>query len=82
MQVIKVFGKASQTARNFEVTASEEEENLLQWLRLKGVTIASSCDGKGVCRKCIIQQDFTTCEMTVRSFLDLFPDGIIFVDYL
>lgn len=82
MQVIKVFGKASQTARHFEVTASEEEENLLQWLRLKGVTMASSCDGKGVCRKCIIQQDLTTCEMTVRSFLDLFPDGIIFVDYL
>lgn len=82
MQIITIFGKASQRSQFFEVKETEQGENLLQWLRHKGVTMASSCDGKGVCRKCVIQQDLATCEMTVRSFLDLFPDGIIFVDYL
>jgi ferredoxin len=82
MQIIKVFGKASQTTRLFEVTASEKNANLLDWLRQKGVTIASSCDGKGICRKCVIQENLNTCELTVKSFLELFPDGIIYVDYL
>lgn len=56
--------------------------DLLSFLRLKGVTIASSCDGEGVCKKCVIQNGWLTCEMTLEEFLKCRPDGIIEVAYL
>jgi Na+-transporting NADH:ubiquinone oxidoreductase subunit NqrF len=82
MQVIEVFGKASKTSRKFSLSSLDYPVNLLHWLTSHGITIASSCSGKGVCRKCLIQNDLATCELTVHSFLKLFPDGKIYVDYL
>lgn len=82
MPIIEVVGLASKTIRSFEIKPDEGEENLLQWLRRHGITVASSCDGAGICRKCIIQNDLATCEVTVNSFLQQFPDGRIFISYL
>lgn len=55
---------------------------MLQWLRKNNVTIASSCDGEGVCKKCKIQNDWLTCELSVEEFLKRQPDGMIKVSYL
>lgn len=82
MQVIEVAGLASGTSKFYHYEESELEENLLDWLRKKEVTIASSCDGEGVCRKCGIQEGWLTCELTLKSFLERRPDGKIFVSYL
>lgn len=55
---------------------------MLHFLRSHGITIASSCDGEGVCKKCGIQNGWLTCELTLEEFLKRQPDGIIEVDYL
>ncbi len=56
--------------------------DLLTFLRGRGITIASSCDGEGVCKKCTIQNGWLTCEMTLENFLKCRPDGIVEVAYL
>ena len=79
---MEIYGKASGTSRYLEYTSDELDENLLKWLRSHGVTIASSCDGVGVCRKCVIQNDWLTCELTLKTFLERCPEGKIIVAYL
>jgi Na+-transporting NADH:ubiquinone oxidoreductase subunit NqrF len=56
--------------------------DLLTFLRGRGITIASSCDGEGVCKKCAIQNGWLTCEMTLENFLKRRPDGVVEVAYL
>lgn len=58
------------------------KEVLLYFLRKKGITIASSCDGAGVCKKCSIQNDWLTCKMTLEEFLQRQPNKEIIVGYL
>lgn len=82
MPVIEIVGGASGTTTRLSFDQSESGENLLRWLRKKGVTIASSCDGQGICKKCGIQNGWLTCELTLKSFLERQPDGKIFVSYL
>lgn len=82
MPIIEVRGLASGSGKKLEVRPDELTRNLLFWLREKGITIASSCDGEGVCRKCIIQNDWATCELTLEEFFQRQPDGKIFVSYL
>ena len=82
MQIIEIFGKASKTSQVFNIEPKDYNENLLKWLRSKGITMASSCDGKGICRKCVIQNNWATCELTIKTFLEVSPNGKIYVDYL
>lgn len=82
MSVIEVRGLASQTSRFIDVSESNMSETLLDFLRANGVTIASSCDGEGVCKKCGIQNGWLTCELTLEEFFKRQPDGKIFVGYL
>ncbi len=79
---MEIFGKASGTSRYLEFSSKELDQNLLTWLRSRGVTIASSCDGAGVCKKCRIQNEWLTCELTLKTFLERCPEGKIIVDYL
>lgn len=82
MRMIEIVGLASKTHKNLDVAPGELDMNLLKWLRERGVTIASSCDGEGVCKKCVIQNDWLTCKLTLKEFLERQPDGKIFVGYL
>lgn len=79
---IEVKGMASGRTTLIDYEESELSEILLYFLRSKGITIASSCDGEGVCKKCVIQNDWLTCMMTLEQFLQRCPDGIIEVSYL
>ena len=80
--MIEVYGKASGTSRFLEYQSEELDQNLLDWLRSRGVTIASSCDGEGVCKKCGIQNGWLTCELTLKTFFEREPSKKILVDYL
>lgn len=82
MPVIEIRGLASQTSRFLPYQEEDLDIILLEWLRSQGVTIASSCDGEGVCKKCDIQNGWLTCELTLRSFLERQPDGRIQIGYL
>ena len=82
MPMMEIVGGASGTSRFLEYGDCDLETDLLTWLRGKGVTIASSCDGEGVCKKCVIQNGWLTCEMTLKEFLSRQPDRKIFISYL
>lgn len=82
MPIVEIVGLASKTTRPVEYQEEDLKSDLLTFLRAKGVTIASSCDGEGVCKKCIIQNDWLTCKLTLKEFLKLQPDGKILVSYL
>jgi Na+-transporting NADH:ubiquinone oxidoreductase subunit NqrF len=79
---ITILGKASGRKQELELLPQEMTENLMDWLRRKNITIASSCDGEGVCKKCVIQNDWLTCQLTMEEFLQSQPDGLIIVSYL
>jgi Na+-transporting NADH:ubiquinone oxidoreductase subunit NqrF len=79
---IVVKGKASGNITNLDIATDELEHNLMLWLRRNNITIASSCDGEGICRKCAIQNQWLTCRLTLKEFLKSQPDGIVEVDYL
>ena len=80
-QLIHVHGLASQKAvASFEVT--DLTTNLMEFLRHRGIPIASSCGGDGVCRKCVVNDDLMSCQLSVGAFLVLHPEGVIKVGYL
>lgn len=80
--MIEIIGLASGTSKFLSYTENDVDENLLKWLRKNQITIASSCDGEGVCKKCVIQNEWPSCELTLKTFLERQPDGKIFVSYL
>lgn len=79
---ISILGKASGRVTTLSVRQDDLSQNLLKWLRQNGITIASSCDGEGVCKKCGIQNEWLTCELTLKDFFERQPDGIVKVSYL
>ncbi|MFT6069354.1 MAG: ferredoxin [Bacteriovoracaceae bacterium] len=70
MPKIVIFGRASQKdIMQIEVLPQDFEKNLMDFLREKGLPIASSCLGKGQCRHCIINGFLLSCSVTVKEFL-------------
>lgn len=82
MQVITLVGLASGRHTVLSYTEADLHLNLLDWLRSKGITVASSCDGEGVCKKCNIQNGWLSCELTLQELLQRQPDGKIEISYL
>lgn len=79
---VTVKGLASGRLTHLPYVSEDLKKDLLHFLLQKGVTIASSCDGEGVCKKCGIQNGWLTCQMTLEEFLERQSDGIIEVSYL
>lgn len=79
---IEVLGLASGRSYFLTYETSELNEILLDFLRKKNITIASSCDGEGVCKKCEIQNGWLTCQLTLEQFIQRQSNGKIFVGYL
>lgn len=70
---IEVLGGASQSLyKMVEVYQDDLDLTLMEFLRLKGVPVASSCFGEGVCRKCVVrsgESELLSCLISVNSFL-------------
>ena len=79
---ITIIGLASGRRQDLDLASSELSDILMDWLRKKNITIASSCDGEGVCKKCVIQNDWLTCQLTMEEFLQRQPEGLVYVSYL
>ncbi len=82
MPVIEVVGLASGVSRTYLVGPLDHGINLLTWLRRQDITIASSCNGEGICKKCGIQNGWLTCGLTLGEFLERCPEAKILVSYL
>lgn len=79
---IEIVGLASGKSVFISYEEKELKETLLTFLRKKSITIASSCDGEGVCKKCVIQNDWLTCKMSLEELIQRQPDRKILVGYL
>lgn len=79
---VTVIGLASGNSWPFSFEDKDQDKDLLTLLRSKNITIASSCDGEGVCKKCVIQNEWLTCKMTLKEFLQRQRDGKIYLSYL
>lgn len=65
MQVVNLIGLASNSVTKLQV--STKKVNCLEFLRENGVPIASSCDGKGLCKKCVINETKLACKTTLNE---------------
>jgi Na+-transporting NADH:ubiquinone oxidoreductase subunit NqrF len=79
---VEIKGLASGRSTFISYDDSDLSDTLLDFLMKKDITIASSCGGEGVCRKCIIQNEWLTCTLTLKEFLQRQEDGKILVGYL
>lgn len=78
-----IQGKASgKEVARIELTDEELGLDLLNLCRDHNIPMASSCDGEGVCKKCVIQNDWLGCLTTARRFFELCPEGIVQISYL
>lgn len=71
VKAIKVVGLASGKETILYPKAFDLNLNLMDYLIKAGFTIASSCSGEGVCRKCVVNEDLVSCQMMVADFLNL-----------
>jgi ferredoxin len=71
MPRIIVFGNAKKTTiidqviPNIDLTIT-----VLNWLRSQDIPIASSCNGEGVCKKCVINTNLISCQVTLKDLLN------------
>lgn len=78
MSKLKVLGKASnKTLLTLELendlNSDQIKSDLMTVLREKGINIASSCYGEGVCKKCIItleNNEELSCQVKVEQLLN------------
>jgi len=67
---VKVMGLASNSVvAEFKLQENEMDSDLLTLLRDRGIPIASSCYGDGVCQKCLINGDLMACMTSPRELL-------------
>lgn len=85
---LTVFGKASQKIiANISIAPEALFEygqiSLMNFLINNGIRIASSCSGEGVCKKCVVNENLISCQMTLAEYLnEKNDDTIIIVNYL
>jgi ferredoxin len=67
--------------KTLEFTEADKDTNLLSFLSLNNIPIASSCRGKMICQKCIINGTLMSCSVTISEFVE--KNGLLIeVDYL
>ena len=59
----------SQTQRELTLKESDQNLSLLEILRINSIPIASSCDGEGICKKCLVNDELISCQIKVKDFL-------------
>ena len=84
MLSIPVLGKASgKLVKHCPIGPNDLDLSLLNFLRGHGLPIASSCQGLGICEKCIINQCLLSCEISVKDYVAKYSeDTTVLVDYL
>ena len=80
---LRVFGKASNRIVAV-ITFNESVDGdkiLMNYLINNNITVASSCKGEGKCRKCLINNDVLSCQISILNFVKIFGNTII-INYL
>lgn len=67
---INIYGTASfKEIKTINLDNEDLTKDLLTFLRENQIPIASSCDGEGVCKKCIINGEHMSCQISIEQFL-------------
>ena len=84
MSTIKIYGKASgKLIKTLKIKLNAIQNiSLMDFLRTKGIPIASSCLGEGVCRQCVINNDLLSCQIALKEFCAISPKHDISISYL
>ena len=69
MPKLELKALASQKKYSLEINHSDQELSLLDFLRKNNFPIASSCNGDGVCEKCIVNKNILSCQISVGDVL-------------
>jgi Na+-transporting NADH:ubiquinone oxidoreductase subunit NqrF len=79
---ITVFGKASKRIiLSIDVKPENQELTLLNYLEQRGIPVASSCYGEGVCQKCTFNNSLLSCKLTLKELNNRKISRVTF-DYL
>jgi Na+-transporting NADH:ubiquinone oxidoreductase subunit NqrF len=57
-------------------------QNVLTYLQSKSLPIASSCNGEGICKKCIINNNLLACTLLLKNLIDHTNSILIEIAYL
>ncbi len=60
-----------------------KDTNLLDYLRKKGIPVASSCYGDGVCKKCVVilnGKNVLSCEISSQNLFMTHLDKIVIIE--
>lgn len=81
---IIVFGKASnKIVKAIPIpTDYRQDLSLMDFLREKNITIASSCGGVGTCQKCTVNEHLLSCQITLKDFILNYPTLVVEISYL
>ena len=82
--VLKIVGMASKKiVKEIPLTTENKFKSLLNIVRDAGIGIAYSCDGEGVCRTCVINDEVLSC-LTYLNDIDEDEEGnfTIYIGYL
>jgi hypothetical protein len=69
VQKLTVQGLASQKESSLIVTVDDLTLSLIDFLIKNQIPVASSCSGEGICKKCVINEEILSCQITVKEFL-------------
>ncbi len=71
MKSLVIFGKASQKQiKSITIKASDYKLSLMDLLQYNAIPVASSCNGEGICLKCIVilnDEKILSCQYGVED---------------
>jgi len=84
IQYLNIQGLASNTRVKrikiyYEIPA---HLSLMEFLINNGITIASSCAGKGHCHKCIVNENVLSCQIKLKQFILNEVENTVEISYL
>ena len=81
-EVITLTGEASGKVYKLKLDKEDYSLSILVFLQKNDIPIASSCQGKKICKKCIINSDTLACSLTIKDFLEVSELREISLGYL
>ena len=68
ISLIEIYGLASKKLLiNQKLSSEDLKTNLMSFLQGLNLPIASSCQGDGICRLCVVNEKVISCKTSVRE---------------
>ena len=83
-KIIKIVGNSSHKLIKEITLNSNSNKSLLDLLRELSIPVASSCFGEGICKKCMINDNIISCQISEKEFYKISAEcnNTITINYL